>query len=243
MIKMIARGYWTALRSGREDDSRWMGNFWVIYCLTLLPLMLGYYSTPARAGAYLAVMLPFAWGLYTSDRCPLRLPGMLFLCPMDEKMRRSYIRKSCLFQVLLNTSLGAAGAVVTWLLGNDGIGTLALTVNIFLLSVICVGPLSGKLSGAGAHGSGGTGRTVVRSVGAGLAILLQIIYADVALSGGMLCQKRWEQVLAGIMQLVFIALAVKYMTCWRPMQEEAICYERARTGEEEAQKYEGRGIR
>ena len=29
MIKMIARGYWTALRSGREDDSRWMGPVYI----------------------------------------------------------------------------------------------------------------------------------------------------------------------------------------------------------------------
>lgn len=243
MIGMIARGYWTALRSGREDGSRWTGNFWVLYCLTLLPLMLGYYSTPARAGTYLAAMFPFAWCLYTSDRCPLRLPGILFLCPMDEKLRRSYIRRSCLFQVLLNTSLGAAGAFVTWLLGNDGIGTLALTANIFLLSAVCVGTPSGRLSGGGAHGPGTAGLTVVRGAGVGLAILLQLIYADAALGGGMLCQKRWEQVLAGIMQLVFIGLAVKYMTCWRPMQEEAICYERARMGQEEARNYEGRGVR
>lgn len=235
MNKMIARGYWTALRSGRESGSHWMGNFWVIYCLLLLPLLLGYYDTPTRAGAYLAAMFPFAWGLYTSDRCPLRLPGMLFLCPMDEKMRRSYIRKSCLFQVVLNTSLGAAGAVVTWLLGNDGIGALALTANIFLFSVVCVGTFSYK--------QGGTARIVVRGVSTGFAILLQLFYADAALSGGMLCQERWEQVLAGIMQLVFLILAVKYMTYWRPMQEEAICYERARMGQEEAQKYEGRGIR
>lgn len=247
MIRMIARGYFTMLRSGREDGSRWIGNFWIAYCLILFPLMLGYYDTPTRAVIYIAAALLFVWCMYTSDRCSLRLPGMLFLCPMDEKMRRSYVRKSCLFQVFLNASLGAVGAFVTGLLGNDWIGALALAVNLFLLSVVCVGTLPHKHHDrpgrAGARYQGEIRRTVVRSVGVGLAILLQIIYADVVLGGGMLCQKRWEQVLTGILQFIFFAVAVKYAAYWRPMQEEAICYEKVRMGQENGSMHERRSSR
>ena len=218
MLGMVARGYFTELKSYWRREKRWTGIFWVFYCLTILPLMLGYFDSLTRTGVYMAVAIPFVWFVAQSGACPLRLPGMLFLCPLDETMRRSYVRRSCRFRVGLHTAVGAVGALATRLAGNDWMGTLGLTLNIFLLSVL------------GIHTNRGEKKeirwTVVRCVGVALGTMLQIVYADVAASGGLQKQARWEQILIAVMQMLLALFAAIYVTWWRAMQEEVILYER-----------------
>lgn len=234
MYGIIARGYFTELWGNGRRDKRGMGGFWIVYCLMLLPLMLGYFDSPGKAGVYMAAEIPLVWCVVQSGLCPLRLPEMMFLCPMDLPMRRRYIRRVCLFRILLHTAVGAAGALATLAAGNDCAGALGLTLNVCLLSVVGI-----RMQGdEHTH----VGRTVVRCVGVALGVILQIIYVDAAAGGGLLLQARWEQIVVGVMQALFLLTAVLYMTCWRTMQEEAICYERTQGGQREG-KHAGRDER
>ena len=218
MFPMIARGYLTDLKNMRTAERPAFGYFWVVYCLIVLPLMLGYFEAPRKAVIYLAAAIPFAYGILQMGLCPLRIPEMMFLCPLDAPMRMQYIRSTCLFRVGLHTAAGAAGAMVTLAAGNDVPGAVGLTVNIFLTSVI----------GLCVQGARDTiGRTTVRGIGAGLGVSLQLIYVSAAVSGGFLGQKRWEQAVIAVMQALFLLAAGRYAGYLGAMLREAVSYETA----------------
>lgn len=218
MFPMIARGYLTDLKNIRAVERPAFGFIWVLYCLIVLPLLLGYFESPRKAAVYLAAAIPFLLCILQMGLCPLRIPEMLFLCPLDEAMRMQYIRGACLFRVLLYTSVGAAGAMVTLAAGNDVPGAVGLTVNIFLTSVI----------GLCVQGARDTiGRTTVRGIGAGLGVSLQLIYVSAAVSGGFLGQKRWEQAVIAVMQALFLLAAGRYAGYLGVMLREAVSYETA----------------
>lgn len=219
MLKMAARVYLADWKGIRTRGNRVQGVLWGFYCLVMIPLMFGYFESQERAVGYMSVVIPFGYCIAQSGLCPLRMPEILFLCPMDEAMRRSYIRCACRFRVGLHTMLGAVGALITLFLGNDIFGALGPVINVCLISII--GILVEDERGA-------AGRIATRCVGMGLGTLLQIIYADVA-AVGILRQARWEQVVIAVMQVLFVLLAVRYLVYWRDMQEEVIRYERIRS--------------
>lgn len=226
MLKIIAKGYFTEMRSSVGKDKRKIiGYIWLVYWFTMLPLMLGYFVSAARTGMFFAAMLPFAWCLVQSGLCPLRLPEMLFFCPMDVSMRRRYIRDVCLFRTGLHTAVGILGALATLPAGNDWSGAFGMSLNVCLLSIV------GIFTQGDEHTH--VGRAAARCVGVGLGFILQIIYVEAAADGGLLRQAHWEQAVIGALQALFLLIALKYRTCWRSMQEEAICYEKVRSGQSE----------
>ena len=90
------------------------------------------------AARYLVLAVPMAWCTIESMLSPIRMPKLLFLCPMDKAMRKGYIQGSFLFRVVIHSALGVLGAVLSMALGNDWLGAMGVSLNIFLYSLLCV---------------------------------------------------------------------------------------------------------
>ena len=229
MLRLIAREYVAGLwRSGKGQANKVMGIFWVIYAVTVLPALWGCYDTWIGAGLYLSIAIPMLWCAIESMLSPIQMTKLLFLCPMDETMRRKYIRGTYYFKVLVHTTLGVVGAFLSLLLGNDWLGMLGVSFNMLVFALLNVG-----IDGAGEplenndFDTSNWGRLAVRIIGDILVVLLQMIYMSAAESGGLLAQARGEQILIGCITAVTVLFAAKYVTYWKVMQEEALCYEKS----------------
>lgn len=224
MLRLIARQYVSGLReSGADKRQMGLNAFWIAYAFFVLPAPYKFYDTGTGAGIYLALAIPMAWCTLESVFCPIRMPKILFLCPMDAQMRQTYIRGTYRFKVVLHTLLGIVGAIVSMAFGNDWLGTLGAACNMLLYSLFGVGV------DAAASNQGGEdldisrwGRIAVRVIGCVLIIILQLIYVSAAVEGGILAQARWEQVLIGCLTALALLFAARYVGYWKTMQEEAL---------------------
>lgn len=231
MLAWIAREYFTGARHKRTSG-RAAGFVlaWMIYGLFTFPGIMGYLNSARSIVIYVVTALPLAFIAFDTCFWQLSLPKLMFLCPLDESMRRSYIKGACRFRVALHTALGVVGALITLCLGNDWLGVAALAVNAFFFSIIGIG-VSDSVRAVDGNIRDDEGymryfrQTAVRVIGTVLALILQMIYADVARSGGIMCQAGWERAVIGCLAAVLALFTIRYRTYWRSMQEAAICYE------------------
>lgn len=225
MLQLIARQYLSGFRGNEENrGKRVMTVFWILYFLFGLPAISGFYESPADVGAFLSLGLPVAWCMTEAAFCPIRMSKLLFLCPMDVAMRRRYIRGTYWFRVILHTGLCAVGAVISAAFGNDWPGVLCAAFNTTLCALFSVGvdELLFSAKSNEDYDMDNMGRNVVRTFGIILVVIIQLIYVSVAESGGMMEQKRWEQILIGCMEAVALLFAARYVKYWSAMQEEAM---------------------
>lgn len=224
MLRWIARQYLTGLRGdGTRKGQKGMNIFWIVYAFFVIPSIWGLYDTGMGAARYLVLAVPMAWCTIESMLSPIRMPKLLFLCSMDKAMRKGYIQGSFLFRVVIHTALGVLGAVLSMALGNDWLGAMGVSLNIFLYSLLCVGVDATVSTQRGEdYDTSNWGRVAVRVTGTVLVMILQMIYVFAAKTGGMMAQARWEQILIGCLTTLVILFTARYVGYWTRMQEEAL---------------------
>lgn len=228
MLRWVAQQYMTGLRGGSlEKNQRFMAFFFIPYLLILVSVTSGFYDTVMEACCYYALAIPMGVCFCMAFINPVRMPKLMYLCPLDQSMRRSYIRGACRFRIAVHTGLAVIGALASLLLGNDWLGAMGSAFTSFLFSILCIdmdglGSPRNTADGCVEH----LGRTMVRFLGMVLAFILEEIFISAAQSGGVLAQARWEQIVISIMTAVTLLLSIRYMLYLREMQEEALCYEK-----------------
>ena len=109
--------------------------------------------------------------------------------------------------------------MVSVILGNDWMGALGITFNMFLFSVFFAG-IDGSLKRAGNSDMENLGRITVRVFGVLLVVILQLIFFFATESGGFLVQARWEQILVVCLMAFALLFAIRYVMYWKGMQEK-----------------------
>ena len=235
MLRWVAQQYMTGLRGGSlEKNQRFMAFFFIPYLLILVSVTSGFYDTVMGACCYYALAIPMGVCFCMAFINPVRMPKLMYLCPLDQSMRRDYIRGACWFRIAVHTGLAVIGALVSLLFGNDWPGALGSAFTTFLFSILCI-DMNGLASPRNTVGGcmEHLGRMMVRFFGMVLAFILEEIFISAAQSGGILAQARWEQVLISIMTAVTLLLSIRYMLYLKEMQEDALYYEKTYAHREE----------
>ncbi|MGN0415564.1 MAG: hypothetical protein ACI4FX_08740 [Agathobacter sp.] len=222
MLRWVARQYMTGLRGGSlEKNQRFVVFFWIPYLLILMPAASGAYDSVMEACCYYALAIPMGVCFCMAFINPVRMPKLMYLCPLDKSMRRDYIRGACWFRIAVHTGLAVIGALISLPFGNDWLGALGSAFTSFLFSILCIdmdglGAPRNTADGCVEH----MGRTMVHFLGMVLVFILEEIFISAAQSGGLLAQERWEQIVISIMTAVTLLLSIRYMLYLREMQEE-----------------------
>lgn len=228
MLRWIVRQYLTGYRGeGLQKNQLYMAIFWIPYILIAMPAACGYYNSVPETCCYYTLAIPMGVCFCVAYINPVRMPKMMYLCPLDCSMRRSYIRGACWFRIGFHTSLAVIGALCSLGFGNDWLGALGSAISTFLFSVLCIdmdglGSPKNTIDGCVEN----LGKIMVRFMGMVLAFILEEIFIFAAKSGGVLAQDRWEQIIIGIMTAIILLLSIRYMTYLKEMQEEALFYEK-----------------
>lgn len=232
MMKYIIKDYFVAFRWGKIKESYKSGGWWMyFYLLTLLPAITGFYDRAKDAACYLLVGVPIVFCLFSAPLHPMRLPKIMYLCPMDEKARRSYIEKSGYFRMAFSVLLGIIGALVLIVGGMcDWICGVGLVFNMVVLALFSCGINANGYGTTDANGN----RTFDTSDARGVLEMWGIIITLIS-SLGYVAMLAWETTVAVWVKGIFIGVAVliqlpiflKYLTYWEGAVERAMNYERS----------------
>lgn len=141
MFQKIVRNYLAGFRWGQIKKAYAGGGvFEFMYSLILLPIFCRLYEKWEYILIYWMVMLPVMFCRFADPMHPMTLPKMMYLCPLSEEERRSFVRGSgrlhmavpVLMEIISLVILGVGGLM-------DPICALGILLGISMLSVWCCG--------------------------------------------------------------------------------------------------------
>ena len=141
---MMWRDYWRAFRLDNlkrvwESDK---GKYWLPMYLMIYPLLLGgsIWEDRNRNGnilLYIAVMGPIVFVVFSEIIHPIRLPKIMYLCPMTDDSRREMIRNGYCFRVCLHWGVQMLGLLAVVIYGDfDPVIGAEFAINSLLLSML-----------------------------------------------------------------------------------------------------------
>lgn len=113
MLTQIRNYKW--FKSNRDNGS--ITFFWVIYFLCIMPLIWDAFENIKTAVLYFAFAIAFVFSMLLGTICPMRLPKIMYLCPMEAEERRKYLLTSYVTKVLLSILLSCIVEAVPYVLG------------------------------------------------------------------------------------------------------------------------------
>lgn len=147
MTGWIIRDYFAGFHWKRSTKNFMEPAYWSsIYILFILPIIHDFYNTKEGAITCLAIAIPmFFMRVSIATHMTVELPKIMYLCPMDRKMRREYIEKSCIFRIVLSAIPGMIGIIILLVNGLvNWIGVAGIFFNILVMAFIGSGILSGS---------------------------------------------------------------------------------------------------
>ncbi len=221
MLELIVRDYFSAYRWEHiKEDGKLNAIWYLLYCMIIVPLMMGLSFGRHGYVKCLLVAIPAVWIGLSASLHSMRLPKIMFLCPMDYKMRRQYIIIAFWFRMCFHTAIGALGGIATMLVGGDALTAIAIIINNAIFSFYCSG-----MNVNGVEKKIASKRGIIETTGFIFTLLLVINYGAIVEAGGLLKQKLWEQVLVGIAVVIQLLLTRKYATYWQSAVAAATDYE------------------
>ncbi len=231
MWKWVIRDYFAAFR---WEKLKSVGkNIWwsLIYFCVILPPMGQLCDTPKHMTTYFLVMLPVFLCITSSAVHSIRLPKVMHLCPIEERVKREYVEKSTVFRILFTSVVGITGVVLLVLFDLcDGMMAFVLIADLVLLAVL----LSGFCNlGESAIFGGNTEKKYPDMPHSARVIETTnvcVTFISVFMAVYALC---WDTPVAvwvkwifiGFLVLVQIPLGVKLLTYWKLAVDRAVSYE------------------
>ena len=107
MIKMVLRDYREGFRWSRLQKTYQFNMIWLyVYFLTIFPILMRLNEKSGRMVRYYTFAMPLLFGLYTMSAIPIRLPKQMFLCPLSEGERESYVKTLFMVRLIIPIVLG-----------------------------------------------------------------------------------------------------------------------------------------
>lgn len=95
-------------------------------------------ESTSEATIYFVWVSIFLFGGIGMGMCPMKLPKLMFLTPMNEKERKSYIQVSFWVRISVPTLVGAVVGIGLWICGiTKGYMVLLTLVNLWVSFVFC----------------------------------------------------------------------------------------------------------
>lgn len=92
-------------------------GFWLLYLFCILPTVLNMFQEKKRAVIYFSFVGGLVLSMLMGRICPMRLPKIMYLCPMEAKERRQYLVISYVTKIFLVTLLSCVVEVIPYALG------------------------------------------------------------------------------------------------------------------------------
>lgn len=106
MLRRVMRDFRMGLKKEVFIDIfRNNGWFSYLYLLGAAPLIMGVYKRVSFTITYYALIIPFVLIFLLARILPMRLPKIIYLCPLNEQERRSYIITTFWMKMLISMLL------------------------------------------------------------------------------------------------------------------------------------------
>lgn len=111
MLKLLFYDYIAnikaAWRQDKQNQKNGMMIYWIVYLLIFIPGNMSHWSVNSEVWSvnylYFLQFVPIIVGFFMGGIYPNRLGKSMFLCPMTEKERKTYLYTSYAFRVILYT--------------------------------------------------------------------------------------------------------------------------------------------
>ncbi len=112
-------------------------GFWLLYLFLILPIVSSIFEEKRKAVIYFS----FTCGLVLSSLlgriCPMRLPKIMYLCPMEAKERRQYLKISYVTKVMISVLLSCIVLAIPLSLGY--VTWYSALIAIFSIAMLAIG--------------------------------------------------------------------------------------------------------
>lgn len=232
MLENVICDYIDGFRWSRIKQAYQKGGWWTyLYFLTVLPAFADFYESVKYTVTYFLIMFPALFCMFASPLHPLVMPKVMYLCPMDRRQRRLYVKWSGYLHIAVPFVLGAMGILILVLAKiSDFLCACGLLLNIFLLPIWCCGinpkGFGGNLPDGGRCLSTSSGWGICETVGILTTVISEYSYCAI------LCREEpvsaWiKYIVLGFGILVQLPLAIRYLKGWKGAVERAVDYETA----------------
>lgn len=214
MMKWVVREFFSAHKWKMGLKNLMKNAVWlVIYVSFVVPGIYDFYEEPQSILVYAAVIVPMLFWLLTSAVHPTcNLPKIMYMCPMDMKMRKEYVEKMTLFKMAVILIPVVIGVVVLMLCGFDDIVCCGgVLFNGIIMALIGCGILYNGFE------------SLLAGVSTFFLIISDIFYIALLEAGDFEFNwLKWILVLFSVM--VQIPMTIKIIKCWKPAVERAMSY-------------------
>lgn len=232
MLRNIICDYLNGFRWSRIKQVYHNGGWWMyLYFFVFFPGLADFYKNAECAVIYYFIMFPVIFCMFASPLHPLGMPKVMYLCPMDRKQRRLYIKWTGYLHiaaVFLIGILGVLGLVI--FIKIDWLCICGIMLNVILMSIFCCGINPKGFGSTAANGkrymATNTKWGICETVGMIATMLSELYYCYVLRWNGT--ESTWVKLIAlGFGVLVQLPLAMHYLKGWQGAVERALDYETA----------------
>ena len=121
----------------KEKENGVSTVLWLLYFWGILPAVTGMFQEKRRAVIYFSFLCGLVLSVTLGRICPMRLPKIMYLCPMEARERRQYLMISYVTKILLVTLLSCAIEVIPYALGY--VTWYAAVMAVFSIVMVAIG--------------------------------------------------------------------------------------------------------
>ncbi len=232
MTTLALQNYLKAFKWQNIKESYHNGGwFTLIYILIFLPLIMA--LNYEENGLYVDIIIfliifPFVFSMFSAGLFPMRLPKLMYLCPMSKEMRKDYILKACMIRTLVPISMTVLILILLLMLGaTDWISAIGIFINHTIFAVFFG-------SGINMNGYGSINEKGVRSIP--MDSFLSVMEAVILFFGLMICcghgacspvsaNPILKLLLIGASLVIPLPATISYLKYWPSAVENALSYE------------------
>ena len=162
---------------------------------------------------------------------PVRLPKMMYLCPMDRKERTEYVYNSFRFRIIFSMMIALVGiGELILFFGFDGIAISALFINDLIFCMLipsaAVSERNGRSEDKVNNWATEDIKTILESFITMLGVFSSMAFTVFLTNQGMSAEAKVGEVILFVVMLLFeIPMAKGYRKYMKQELDAAICYE------------------
>ena len=231
MAEKIIRDYLAGFGWGRiREKYKNSGWFLYLYILSAVPMIILGKDDGGKLGArdvlcYYLTCIPMLFGMFSLGLHSMTLPKILYLCPMDERERKAYVKGA--YRLKIAIPVGIAVVFCTILFGAGMLdGFLAVMVVAETLLLCCT--LGIDAGAAGRWTNGGNRKQQIPGMEAwtaGATIYGMCVGVFMMFTVWQRGWVRWEKLLLLAAVAIQLPLTLKVMSFYPKAVQNVLCYE------------------
>ncbi len=230
IIRDYIQGYrWVNIKRAFDTDYGW---FSLIYFTAIMPFIMDLHETKNGLLVYYVVFFNVVFHLITGNTHSVKLPKQMFLCPIDEAMRKQYITKSVLFRIISMVVLTAISSLIFVL---NGFCSWTISITLILSGVVSAVANCGFDSVFGID-KNDKWKCKYKRLGIYELVLFFAVAISVIVMVAYMCewgnQGIWwvELLFLGTVLFIELPITIKHFDYWKSELEKSLNYEASYLG-------------